>query len=137
MAGGGARLQRLRGLPAADRPQDPTGDPRAPLEPAHRLVRRALARAHGAVHVAAPEDRRLGPGPVDAAHRLPQRRAELRERARAGVGQWTAPGPLLLPPVALQVPGRLESLGAEELGAPLERHGAAFAGGPAGGRPRP
>src|SRR5207247_3958890 len=46
-----------------------------------RLRRRALARAHRAVHVAAPVVRGLGAGPVDLSQRLADRRAEVDQRS--------------------------------------------------------
>ena len=57
-----------------------------------------LARGHRAVHVAAPDGRGLGPGPVQRADRRPQRRAELGPGPGGQCAAVAAAGPFLVGP---------------------------------------
>ena len=72
------------------------------------LVGGALARAHRAVHVAGPDRRRLGPGPVDPPDRLAQRAAEVRPDAGWEVRRRSSRAcPRLVGPRLLDVRRRL------------------------------
>ena len=108
----------------------PATSTRAP--PGHR-VRDRLAGAHRALHVAVPDGRGLGAGPVDPADGLAQGMAVRRPHARREVGAVAAAGELLGHPVALEVLDRCQRTRAEVAGEALEHR--ALAGRPArGGR---
>src|SRR5436190_19308332 len=85
------------------------------------LGRRALSRAHGAVHVAVPVGRSLGARPVDSADRRAQCRAEVEQRSRAEHRDGTAARPLLLRPVLDHEVVRVRRLVAEVVDEVRER----------------
>src|SRR4051794_7878288 len=92
-AAAAARAGRLTRMAGSDLAQD--------------LGRRALTRAHRAVHVAVPVRRGLGAGPVDPSARPADRRAELHQRAGTEDAHRAAARPDLGDPAELEVVLRL------------------------------
>src|SRR4028119_701089 len=90
--------------------------------------RRPMPRFHGAVHVPVPPRCRLGPRPVDAAHRLLQRWPVVQKEPRRGHARVAAARVGLGAPVALRVAARIEGHLPEVPGEAVEDRLFAFRG---------
>src|SRR5215212_7653576 len=102
-----------------------------PGEIREHLPRHPLAGLDGPIHVPVPFGGGLRPGPVDAAHRLGQRRTVIQKHTRNGHPRVSATRVDFGPPICLRVGQRAEGLFPEISGEALEHRPLALSPRPA------